>query len=118
MNRILDYVDILIVLPFFWGYLWAADKFCKKFLGASPKRERLFLILSLCGWLLMNILCRLYAIPYIFGALSAHICFTALVLLFFQSEWEKKILVASVLLIAARLAAGFCDSFLSFERKK
>lgn len=113
MNQISDYVDILIVLPFYLGYLWAADKFCKKFLGALPKREWLFLLLSFCGWLLKNILCRLYAIPYIFGALSAHICFMALVLLLFQSEWEKKILASSILIITTRLAAEFCGSFLS-----
>jgi len=113
MNRISDCVDILIVLPFYLGYLWAADKFCKKFLGASPKREWLFLILSFCGWLLNNILCRLYAMPYIFGALSSRICFMALVLLLFQSGWEKKILAASVLMLTASLAAETCDSFLS-----
>ena len=113
MNQVSDYVDILIVLPFYLGYLWAADKFCKKFLGAFPKREWLFLILSFCGWLLKNILCQLYAVPYIFGALSAHIGFLALVLFLFQSEWEKKILAASLLMITARLAAAFCDSFLS-----
>ena len=83
MNQILDCVDILIVLPFYLGYLWAADKFCKKFLGASQKREWLFLALSFCGWLLNNILCRLYAMPYIFCALSACICFMVLVLLLF-----------------------------------
>lgn len=113
MNQVSDYADVLIVLPFYLGYLWAADKFCKKFLGAFPKREWLFLILSFCGWLLKNILCQLYAVPYIFGALSAHIGFLALVLFLFQSEWEKKILAASLLMITARLAAAFCDSFLS-----
>lgn len=113
MNQVSDYADVLIVLPFYLGYLWAADKFCKKFLGAFPKREWLFLILSFCGWLLKNILCQLYAVPYIFGALSAHIGFLALVLFLFQSEWEKKILTASILMITARLAAAFCDSFLS-----
>ena len=55
----------------------------------------------------------MYAIPYIFGALLAHICFMALVLLLFQSEWEKKILASSILMITARLAAEFSDSFLS-----
>ena len=113
MNQILDCVDILIVLPFYLGYLWAADKFCKKFLGASQKREWLFLALSFCGWLLNNILCRLYAMPYIFCALSACICFMVLVLLLFQSGWQKKILAASILMLTASLAAESCASFLS-----
>ena len=47
MKQLSDYVDILVVVPFCLGYLWAAGKFCMKFLGASKKRERLFLIISL-----------------------------------------------------------------------
>ena len=113
MNQISDCVDILISLPFYLGYLWAADKFCKKFLGISPKREWLFLTLPFCGWLLNNLLCRLYVMPYIFCVLSARICFMVLVLLLFQSEWEKKILAASILMLTASLAAGSCVSFLS-----
>ena len=31
MNQLSDYTDILIVAPFYLGYLWAAGKFCKKF---------------------------------------------------------------------------------------
>lgn len=113
MNQFSEYAGILIVLPCYMGYLWAADKFCKKFLGASRKKEWLFLILSFYGWLLKNILCQLYAASYIFGALSAHICFMALVLLLFQSDWEKKILAASILMITARAAVEFSGSFLS-----
>ncbi len=36
MNQLSDYAGILIVLPCYMGYLWAADKFCEKFLGVSP----------------------------------------------------------------------------------
>ena len=39
MNQLSKYVDILSVAPFYLGYLWAADKFCKKFLGTSKRRE-------------------------------------------------------------------------------
>lgn len=48
MKQLSDYADILIVAPFCLGYLWAADKFCMKFLGTSKRRERLFLIISFC----------------------------------------------------------------------
>ena len=58
-------------------------------------------------------MCRLYSIPYIFSALLAHICFIVLVIVLFQSDWEKKILASSILMITARLAAEFSDSFLS-----
>ncbi len=58
-------------------------------------------------------MCRLYSIPYIFSALLAHICFIVLVILLFQSDWEKKILAASILMITAMLITQFSDSFLS-----
>lgn len=42
MKTVSDYMDILITAPFSLGYLWAAGKFCRKFLGASQKRELAF----------------------------------------------------------------------------
>ena len=47
MKQLLDFVDIFIIAPFFLGYLWAADKFCKKFLGASKRREGLLWLAAL-----------------------------------------------------------------------
>ena len=112
MKQLLDCTDILIVSPFYLGYLWAADKFCKKFLGASKGRERLFLIFSFCGWLFWNILGRLSFSLYIFSVLLQPIFFIGLVMLLFRSDREKRILAASML-VAVRLAADFCASFLS-----
>ncbi len=113
MNQLSDYVDILSVAPFYLGYLWAADKFCKKILGASKGREALFLILSFCGWLLWNILGRLSFGLYSFFVLLSPIFFIGLVTLLFRSEREKRILAASMLAVAVRLVADFCASFLS-----
>ena len=113
MKQLLDYIDILIVAPFFMGYLWAADKFCKKFLGTSKRRELLFLIFSFCGWLFRNILSRLYSGLYVFSVLSGTIFFIGLVVLFFRSDREKRILAASMLMVSGRLVADFCASFLS-----
>lgn len=73
-----------------FGYLWAADKFCKKLLGISPKNELLFLILFCGGRLLLEIAGRNCPIPYIFLMLSDHIFFMGLVLLLFQADVEKK----------------------------
>ena len=112
MKQLLDCTDILIVSPFYLGYLWAADKFCKKFLGASKSRERLFLIFSFCGWLFWNILGRLSFSLYTFSVLLQPIFFIGLVMLLFRSDREKRILAASML-VAVRLAADFCASFLS-----
>jgi len=113
MKQLLDCTDILIMAPFCLGCLWATDKFCKKFLGASKGRERLFLILSFCSWLFRNILGRLYSILYIFSVLSGPIFFMGLVMLLFRSDREKRILAASMLMVAVRLVSDFCASFLS-----
>lgn len=113
MKQLLDCTDILIMAPFCLGYLWAADKFCEKFLGASKRREWLFLVFSFCSWLLRNILGRLYSILYIFSVLSGPIFFMGLVMLLFRSDREKRILAASMLMVAVRLVADFCDTFLS-----
>lgn len=113
MRQVLDYIDILITAPFFLGYLWAAEKFCKKFLGVSKGREALFLILYFCGWLFSSIMCRLYSGLYTISVLLSPIFFMVLVVLLFRSDREKRILTASMLVAAVRLAADFCGSFLA-----
>ncbi|MDE6530129.1 MAG: GHKL domain-containing protein [Lachnospiraceae bacterium] len=113
MKQLLDCTDMLIVAPFFLGYLWAADKFCEKFLGASKRRERLFLILSFGGCLFSSILSRLYSSLYIFSVLLKPIFFMGLVVLLFRSDREKRILAASMLMVAVRLVTDLCGSFLS-----
>ena len=113
MKQLLGCTDILIVAPFVLGYLWAADKFCKKILGASKRRERLFLILSFCGCLFSSILSRLYSSLYIFSVLLKPIFFMGLVVLLFRSDREKRILAASMLMVAVRLVTDLCGSFLS-----
>ncbi len=113
MKQLLNCIDILIVAPFFLGYLWAADKFCKNILGASKGREALFLILSFCGWLFCNILGQMSFILYTFFVLLRPIFFIGLVALLFRSDREKRILAASMLVVAVRLAADFVDSFLA-----
>lgn len=112
MKQLSDYVDILVVVPFCLGYLWAAGKFCMKFLGASKRRERLFLIISFCSLLLRNILGRRYPDLYSFFAVSGSIFFVGLVMLFFRSDREKRILAASILIMVIKLVSEFCASLL------
>ena len=113
MKQLLECTDILIIAPFFLGYLWEADKFCVKILGASKRGERLFLFFSFCGWLFCNILGRLSFIPYTFSVLLYPIFFMGLVLLLFQSDREKRILAAAMLMVVVRMVADFFASFLS-----
>ena len=112
MKQLSDYVDILVVVPFCLGYLWAAGKFCMKFFGASKRRERLFLIISFCSLLLRNILGRRYPDLYSFFAVSGSIFFVGLVMLFFRSDREKRILAASILIMVIKLVSEFCASLL------
>ena len=112
MKQLSDCTDFLIVAPFYLGYLWAADKFCKKFLGASKRRERLFLPVSFCGWLICGILGRLSFVLYAFSVFLYPACFIGLVVLLFQSDRGKRILAASML-VTVRLIADFSASFLS-----
>jgi len=106
----IDYTDILIMAPCYLGYLCMADKFCKKYLRASRKNELLFVMLSFCGWLFINIVSRRYPVPQILYAMLCNILFMGLVLLLFQAGWEKKILAASMLMIIRRTVENIVES--------
>lgn len=90
MKQFIEYADILVAVLCYLGYLYMADKFCKKKLGASKKNELLFVIFSFVGWLTLNIVNRCFLVPHIFFVMVEHILFMGLVLLFFRESWEKK----------------------------
>lgn len=113
MRQLADYADILIAAPFHLGYLCVADKFCKKYLGASRKNELLFVMFSFAGWLAFNAAGRWAFVPHIFFAAAEHILFMGLSLLFFTESREKKILAASMLMTAMTLVSTISVSFLS-----
>ena len=71
----------------------------------------MFLIFSFCGWLFSSILSQMYSNLYIFSVLLSPIFFMGLVMLLFQSDREKRILAASMLMVAVRMVADFCNSF-------
>ena len=113
MKQLLDCADIFIAAPCYLGYLCMADKFCKKYLNASKKNELLFVILSFCSGLFLNIANRRYPAPHIFYAMLYNILFIGLVLLLFQTGWEKKILAASMLMIVRILVGNIAEPLLS-----
>ena len=113
MKQFIDYADILVAVPCYLGYLYMADKFCKKNLGASKKNELLFVIFSFVGWLTLNIVNRCFLVPHIFFVMVEHILFMGLVILFFRESLEKKILAVSMLMIVMTLVSTFFASFLS-----
>ena len=113
MKTVSDYMDILIMAPFSLGYLWAAGKFCRKFLGASKKRELAFAFCAFSGYLLLDIAGRRYPEFHIFSLLLNPLFFMGLVMLLFRSDREKRILAAAMLIMAMRLVGNFCASFLA-----
>lgn len=110
MKELADCLDILIMTPFYLGYIWAACRFCRRFLGRSHMKGLPFLFFSLGGWLFLSIADR-YS-PVFLGA-AEHALFTGLVLLFFEEIWEKKILAAAVLMLTGSLVETFSGSFIS-----
>lgn len=112
MKQVLDYADIILEAPCYLGYLWMGEKFCSTCLSTSKKRGQLFLLLSFCVWLCLEIGNRQYSVPYIFPAALNRIFFTGLILLLFEAETEKKILAAFLLMTGTTLVGNVCESSL------
>lgn len=113
MSRLTDYVDILATLPFHLGYFLAADKFCKKYMETTGKKELLFVIFSFCGSMFLDGLYDWYAVHHIFFWMLDHILFAGLVFLLFRAEWEKKLLISSMLMLTMMLVGNFFEAFFS-----
>lgn len=109
MKQFLEYTDIFIMAPGYLAYLWAAGKFCKRYLETSRKKELLFVTLSFAGWLFLNVLNRKYFALHMFFLLAEHVLFTGLVVLLFRVGWEKKILAASILMTVMRLVLNITE---------
>ncbi len=111
MSRFTDYADILATIPFHLGYFWAADKFCKKYMETSGKKELMFVVFSFCGSLLLNGLQEWYGLPRILYLIFDHLLFAGLVFVLFQAEWEKKILISFMLMMIMTLVGNFFEAF-------
>lgn len=106
-------IELLIDIPCYIAFICALDSFCKKYLKIVRINEIAFVILLFTKYMAINMANSLYNIPYILNALINHIFFTGLILLLFEAEIEKKILLASILLTASTLIGNFCISLLS-----
>lgn len=109
-----DFSDILASILCFLGYICTVRKFCKEYLEISVLNEKLFMVLLFLGDILIIILNIRYPIPYIFLALMNHVILGGLVFLLFGGNWEKKILIVSVLITLTTLVENFCTSFFSY----
>lgn len=108
-----DFIRCLISMLFHFGYLCVAYKFCILYLKPSKGAKKCFVILLFTGNILINIVYSRTSMPYIFFALLYYILFIGLILLSFQGDAEKKILVASILITALRLVSNFCEPIFS-----
>ena len=101
--------QIMIMLPCCLGYVWAADKFCKKHLKISIYKEILFVGCIFLMWLVANLVSVSISIPYIVPAFLYHLSLMGAAVLLFQEEWEKRLLVSAVFVTAVTLIIGAGD---------
>lgn len=113
MKQISDFTNVFTAIPCYLAYIWAVNYFCKKYLLISRVREKVFVIFLFSGWLFINIINEGYSVPYIVFSLFHHAFFISLVLLLFEADIEKKVLVSSVLIAVTTLVGNFCESFFS-----
>ncbi|MDE6663547.1 MAG: ATP-binding protein [Lachnospiraceae bacterium] len=106
-------MEIILSLPYTIGNVWAIDVFCKKYLEVSKEKEKLFLLFLFIGKMSLSVLSVFCGLPFIIHALFRHALVIGLVMLFFQADWEKKLLAASISITVITLVVDFCDSFLS-----
>ena len=112
MERIWEFKWILGLLPCYLGTIWAAGKFCKKYLKIAKGNEMLFWGFLLSGWLLMGAIGECRLVPYMILTPAKQIFFIVLVCVLFQGEQEKKIFASSLLLMVNALLKAFCESLL------
>ena len=104
--------SILISTPYYLGYIWAIDQFCKKYFNISKRNEIIFFSVCFIGQLVMNVINDRYAIPYIIYTLIHHALYMGLVILLFRADVEKKVFASSILITLTALLGDFCGSFL------
>ncbi len=95
------------------GYVWAADKFCKRHFGASVEKEAFFAISLLGGRALASFLHGQFPALHIILVLGSHMLFLGLALLLFGGGTGKKALAVSLFLAAVTLAGNFSMSVFS-----
>lgn len=113
MNSPADIGMLFIILICYGASSWMQTKFCKRHLGCTEIKGRLFFVIYFTGSVAAWAISEIIYIPFIVYALLCHIAFTVLVLLLFHAETEKKILGAVILTGIKVIAGNFADSFLS-----
>lgn len=105
--------DVLISVSCCLAYAIAAGRFCNQFLETSKAKEKLFILTYFSGIMAFMAVYEHCKLPYIVYGLSEHLFFLGMTALLFQSEMEKKLLTASILIAVRTLVWGFGQSFFS-----
>jgi len=108
-----ELVSVSMVILCYSGYIYGVDKFCKEYLEISRINEKIFVLLLFGSRVFINIVNRYCVIPDIFFILLNRLFFIGLILMLFQRNTEKKILVASILITVTTLIENFFVSFFS-----
>lgn len=95
------------------GYVYAAGRFCRKYLGGHGVHEKLFMVFLFVGGIGLNAMGQRYAVPYILLAFLNHAFLIGLVVLLYEGDRGKRIRAASLLVTVTTLVENFCASLLS-----
>ncbi|MCM1244918.1 MAG: GHKL domain-containing protein [Roseburia sp.] len=76
-------------------------------------REIVLVVMLFLGYIFFGNLSGTGRLPYIICTLSWHIFFTGMILLFFQTQFEKRIWLAVLLILTEMLVWNFLESFVS-----
>lgn len=88
--------------------------FCRRILGTTKRKERLFTILLFCFTMLGNIWYGYYDNVRLVYAMVYSALFICLAALLFQADIEKKILAAAVLMTVQRFVSDFVFSLFCY----
>lgn len=113
MKEALELFQISFMALLWFCYIWAADRFCKKFLRIHKKNEILWIIILGAGKLLLEIGAVRLQISHIIFALAGHGIVIGAVLLLFQENTAKKAAVVIAMETAVKLAGNLCTSLFS-----
>lgn len=101
------------VMLCYLGNILAIRRFCKEYMKISSIKEKWFLFLFFSGSMAIQIIYVVYPVNYLIYSVVSHMLFAVLLFVLFQAEFEKKIVIFSMLLAMRTLVGDFCSSLLT-----
>lgn len=101
------------VMLCYLGDILAICGFCKEYMKISAIKEKWFLFLFFSGNMAVQIIFEVYPVNYLICSMVYYLIFAVLLFTLFQAEFEKRIVIFSMLLAVRRLFMEFFTSLLS-----